>query len=197
MATVNSLEDIFKQNQYNLKDSMRKSSDWFEQQAKLMAKQGITPKKALKGEHMSNNLLPGNLYMFFYDPKYKETLPYYDRFPMVFPYEKTQDGFKGLNMHYLPYQLRVKLLDRLLQFRNNTRMDESTRLKYSWSLIGGVTKFKAAEPCIKHYLFNHVQSSFKMILPQDWATAMMLPVEVFVGASKQRVWQDSKRLITT
>jgi hypothetical protein len=197
MATVNSLEDIFKQNQYNLKDSMRKSSDWFEQQAKLMAKQGITPKKALKGEHMSNNLLPGNLYMFFYDPKYKETLPYYDRFPMVFPYEKTQDGFKGLNMHYLPYQLRVKLLDRLLQFRNNTRMDETTRLKYSWSLIGGVTKFKAAEPCIKHYLFNHVQSSFKMILPQDWATAMMLPVEVFVGASKQRVWQDSKRLITT
>lgn len=197
MATVNSLEDVFKQNQYNLKDAVRKSSAWFEQQAKLIHQQGITPKKALKGEHMSNNLLPGNLYMFFYDPKYKETLPYYDRFPLVFPYEKTKDGFMGLNMHYLPYALRVRLLDRLMQFRNNTRMDESTRLKYSWGLIGGVSKFAAAEPCIKHYLFNHVQSSFKKVLPQDWATAMMLPVEVFVGASKQRVWQDSKRLISS
>ena len=135
--------------------------------------------------------------MFFYDPKNKETLPYYDRFPLVFPYEKTKDGFIGLNMHYLPYGIRVRLLDRLMQFRNNTRMDNSTRLKYSWGLIGGVTKFKPAEACIKRYLFAHVQSSFKQVMPSDWATAMMLPVETFVGASKQRVWQDSKRFITT
>ena len=197
MATVTSLEDIFKQNQYNLKDSVRKSSAWFDQQAKLMQKQGITPKKVIKGEHLSNSLRPGNLYMFFYDPKTKESLPYYDRFPLVFPYEKTADGFMGLNMHYLPYALRVRLLDKLLQFRTNTRMDETTRLKYSWAMIGGVTKFKPAQACIKRYLFNHVQSSFKQVMPQDWATAMMLPVEVFVGASKQRVWQDSKRLITS
>lgn len=197
MATVNTLEDIFKQNQYNLKDSVRKSNAWFEQQAKLIYQQGITPKKALRGDHLSNNILPGNLYMFLYDPKNKETLPYYDRFPLVFPYEKTKDGFMGLNMHYLPYGLRVRLLDRLMQFRNNTRMDNSTRLKYSWALIGGVTKFKPAEACIKRYLFDHVQSSFKQVMPNDWATAMMLPVETFVGASKQKVWQDSKRLIAS
>ena len=193
MATVQSLEDIFRQNQYNLKDSVRKSNAWFDQQVKMIGKQGITPTKVIKGEHMTKNLIPGNLYMFFYDPKFKDTLPYYDKFPLVFPYEKTQDGFMGLNMHYLPYAMRVKLLDRLMQFRNNTRMDETTRLKYSWSLIGGVAKFRPAQACIKHYLFNHVQSSFKQVMPQDWATAMMLPVEVFVGASKQTVWQDSKR----
>ena len=195
MAIAKTLEDVFKQNQYNLKDSVNKSSAWFDQQAKLINQQRINPRNLVKGENLTNNLIPGNLYMFFYDPKHKETLPYYDKFPLVFPYEKTKDGFMGLNMHYLPYGLRVRLLDKLMQFRNNSRMDETTRLKYSWSLIGGVSKFKPAEACIKHYLYNHVQSSFKLIHAKDWATAMMLPVETFVGANKQRVWQDSKRMI--
>lgn len=197
MTKQGSLEDIFQKNQYNIKDVVRKSNSWYEQQVRLIKNTGITPKKIIGGDHMSGNILPGNLYMFLYDPKNKETMPYYDRFPMVFPYEKTSDGFIGLNMHYLPYGLRVRLLDRLLQFRNNTRMDESTKLKYSWSIIGGVSKFKAAEPCIKRYLFNHCQSGFKRIMPQDWATAMMLPVESFVGANKNAIWQDSKRIITS
>ena len=197
MAQQPSLADVFARNQYDLKTAVRKSTSWFQQQALLIKKQNITPKNVLKGQNMVGSIKPGNLYMFLYDAKFKETLPYWDMFPLVFPYEKTKDGFMGLNMHYLPYQLRVQLLDRLMQFANNRRMDESTRLKYSWSLIGGVTKFKAAEPCIKHYLNEHVRSSFKLIPAQDWASAMMLPVETFVGASKARVWQDSKRLITT
>jgi hypothetical protein len=197
MAQQPSLNDVFNRNQYDLKTAVRKSTSWFQQQALLIKKQNITPKNVLKGQNMFGGIKPGNLYMFLYDAKYKETLPYWDMFPLVFPYEKTKDGFMGLNMHYLPYQLRIQLLDRLMQFANNSRMDETTRLKYSWALIGGVTRFKAAEPCIKHYLNEHVRSSFKLIPAHDWATAMMLPVETFVGASKHAVWQDSKRLIAS
>jgi hypothetical protein len=197
MAKEPSLSDVFNRNQYDLKTAVRKSTSWFQQQALIIKKQNITPKNVLKGQNMTGNIKPGNLYMFLYEAKNKETLPYWDMFPLVFPYEKTKDGFLGLNMHYLPYQLRVQLLDRLMQFANNNSLNETTRLKYSWSLIGGVTKFKAAEPCIKHYLNNHVRSSFKQIPAQDWATAMMLPVESFVGANKNKVWQDSKRLIAS
>lgn len=193
MAQQPSLSDVFARNQYDLKTAVRKSQSWFQQQALLIKKQNITPKNVLKGQNLVGSIKPGNLYMFMYDAKHKETLPYWDMFPLVFPYEKTKDGFMGLNMHYLPYQLRVQLLDRLMQFANNRVMDETTRLKYSWSLIGGVTKFRAAEPCIKHYLNDHVRSSFKLIPAQDWASAMMLPVETFVGASKNKVWEDSKR----
>ena len=35
----------------------------------------------------------GRLNMFFYDPKYKKTLPYYDTFPLVLPLENYPDGF--------------------------------------------------------------------------------------------------------
>lgn len=193
MAKPESLLDVFKRNQYNLKDSARKSQAWFQQQVLLISKQNITPKKLMKGEDMNARILPGNLYMFFYDAKHKDTLPYWDRFPLVFPYRKTPDGFMGLNLHYLPYQMRVQLLDKLMFFKNNSKMDETTRLKYSWALIDGVSKYRAAEPCIKQYLTEHVRSPFKKVNAPDWATAMMLPVESFVGANKQQVWQDSKR----
>jgi hypothetical protein len=131
--------------------------------------------------------------MFVYDPKTKAQLPYYDTFPLVFPYEKVPGGFMGLNMHYLPYQLRVRLLDRLMVYASNKKMDETTKIRYSWALISGVSKFSLAQPCIKHYLDNHVRSQFKLVPADDWATAMMLPVERFVGANKQVVWADSVR----
>ena len=69
----------------------------------------------------------GKLNMFVYDPKHKKKLPYYDTFPLVLPLENYLDGFLGINMHYLPISLRVKLLDRLVDFSNNTKFDESTR----------------------------------------------------------------------
>lgn len=187
---------IFEKNRYNLHNAARKSATWFQQQVLLLSKQSITPNKMMLGaENVSTSIMPGNLYMFFYDPKWKDELPYYDRFPMVFPYKKTPDGFIGLNMHYLPYQLRVQLLDRLAYFKSNSKWDETTRLKYSWALINGVSKYKAAAPCIKQYLSSHVRSQFKKVNSPDWATAMLLPVETFVGANKVQVWQESKKVI--
>jgi hypothetical protein len=87
------------------------------------------------------------------------------------------------------------LLDRLLIFKNNSKLDETTRIKYSWELIDGASRYAAAKPCVKQYLNGHVRSQFRQINANDWATAMLLPVERFVGASKQEVWSDSKKLM--
>lgn len=187
------IKDVFEQNRYNLKEATTRSKAWFQQQATLLGRQNITPKKVLNSDshRVKNTIVPGSLYMFFYDPKMKDELPYYDRFPLVFPYKRVPGGFMGLNMHYLPYQARVILLQRLMDFATDRNMNENTRIKYSWSLINGVTRFKWAEPCVKHYLLNHVKSTFRKVDAPDWATAMMLPVEQFVGASKNQVWKDS------
>lgn len=191
------LKDVFERNQYDLVTAARKSKTWFEQEVLLMSKQQITPQKVLKGDPsaLKTNVVPGNLYMFLYDPKLKATLPYYDRFPLVFPFRKVEGGFLGLNMHYLPYQMRVKLLDKLMNFKSNSKMDETTRLRYSWALIDGVARYAPAAPCVKHYLTAHLRSPMRQVFAQDWATAMMLPVERFVGATKTEVWLDSRRKI--
>lgn len=197
MAKKQTLLDVFERNQYDLKTSIKKSRAWFDQQVLLMTRQQLTPQKVLSGnpDQLASRVLPGHLYMFMYDPKTKADLPYYDRFPLVFPFRKTPDGFLGLNMHYLPYQLRISLLDNLLVFANNSKFDETTRIKYSWALIDGVSKYKAAQPCVKQYLSGHVRTQFRQVNSKDWATAMLLPVERFIGASKQEVWADSRKTI--
>jgi len=192
------LKDVFERNKYDLMTSVRKSRAWFEQQVLIMSRQEITPQRVLQGntEQLTTRVMPGFMYMFAYDPKGKADLPYYDRFPLVLPFNKTADGFIGLNLHYLPYPLRIILLDQLLVFKNNSKLDETTRIKYSWGLIGGVSKYAAAKPCVKQYLNGHVRSQFRQINANDWATAMLLPVERFVGASKQEIWADSRKVMT-
>jgi hypothetical protein len=191
------MHDVFERNKYDLKTSLKKSRAWYSQQVLLLGKQGITPQRLMREDlsSLKSRIIPGNLYMFAYDPKLKATLPYYDRFPLVFPYASVPGGFMGLNMHYLPYPLRIRLLDNLLVFKNNDKMDGTTRLKYSWSLIANVAKFRMAEPCIKHYLLPHVKTAFKKVDVNDWATAMLLPVERFIKAPKEQVWKDSQASI--
>ena len=197
MAKKSTLLDVFEKNQYDLKTAVKKSRAWFEQQVLIMTRQQLTPQKVLNGnpEQLVTRIMPGHLYMFVYDPKTKAELPYYDRFPLVFPFRKTPDGFIGLNMHYLPYPLRINLLDNLLTYASNQRFDETTRLKYSWALIDGMSKYAAAKPCVKQYLVGHVRTQFRQVESSNWATAMLLPVERFVGASKQEIWADSRKII--
>ena len=197
MAKKSTLLDVFQKNQYDLKTAVKKSRAWFEQQVLIMTRQQLTPQRVLSGnpEQLVTKIMPGHLYMFVYDPKTKAELPYYDRFPLVFPFRKTPDGFIGLNMHYLPYPLRINLLDNLLTYASNQRFDETTRLKYSWALIDGMSKYAAAKPCVKQYLVGHVRTQFRQVESSNWATAMLLPVERFVGASKQEIWADSRKII--
>ena len=187
------IKDIFKKNPYELKLAALRSKAWFQQQAIMLGRQNITPQKVMNSnqKQVKAQVVPGSLYMFFYDPKHKDTLPYYDKFPLVFPFKRVAGGFMGLNLHYIPYQMRVMLLQRLMDFATDKTLNDNTRLKLSWRLIGGVSKFKWATPCVKHYLNDHVKSTFRKIDAPDWTTALLLPVEQFVGANKVKVWKDS------
>ena len=55
----------------------------------------------------------GLMNLMYYDPKLKESLPYYDVFPLVIPIRKLNDGFIGINFHYLSIPLRLGLLEKL------------------------------------------------------------------------------------
>ena len=198
MSKQSALSMILQKNHVELSDLQNKSRIWFDYLVQGMRKvSNKTPQSLMRGDQQSkgNRIIPGHLYMFMYDPKYKETLPYYDTFPMVFPFEQKKDGFLGLNLHYLPYHLRARLMDRLLELKSDSRYDERTKLRLQWSLIGASSKFAMIRPCVKHYLYKHVESPFKAIHSNDWATALMLPCEQFQKMSPQQVWAESIRII--
>ena len=183
-----STKDIYEKYNYTSKDAL-KSNSWFQQQVNLLTKERININLFHKthGDRVAL-IRPGNMYMFFYDPKHKDTLQHYDSFPLVLPFEKTEDGFIGLNMHYLPYKLRFVLFDALMRFKTTKTIDDNTRLKYSWSTIKSMSKHTLAEPCVKRYLIPHIKSQIKMINPTDWSTTLMLPVESFAKSKKNKVW---------
>lgn len=137
----------------------------------------------------------GSMFMFFYDPKLKDKLPFYDIFPLVIPIGMKNDGFLGLNLHYLPPYLRAVLMDKLYQTVNNKRYDATTQLKVSYDLLNEYSKFRYFKPCVKRYLFSHVGSSFLKIEPVYWDAALMLPTERFKNKSKELVWKNSREMV--
>ena len=136
--------------------------------------------------------LIGRMYFYFYDPKLTDTLPYYDRFPLVIPIKRLPDGFIGINLHYISPKYRITLLDKLSTILNNHAYDETTRLKISYEYLKNASRIFEATPCIKRYLFAYVQSRFLEITADEWDIAALLPVEQFVKEKKTTVWMESK-----
>ena len=167
-----------------------KSTQWYKDKIKEFGKPGALD--LIRDGKRNNKPFYGKLNMFFYNPKFKKKLPYYDTFPLVLPLETYSDGFLGLNLHYLPIPLRIKLLDRLVDYSNNTQFDENTRLIVDYSKL---KKIKLIQPTIHKYLAGHVQSQFRRIDADEFTVATLLPVQRFKKASANEVWSDSRSMV--
>jgi hypothetical protein len=140
---------------------------------------------------MRDTTIIGRMYFYYYDPKMKETLPYYDRFPLVIPIEQYRDGFLGLNLHYIHPKQRIILLDTLSEYTNNSAYDATTKFRLSYDLLKRAGTAFQATPCIKKYLFSQIESRFLEITADEWDIAALIPGNNFVGASNQKVWTES------
>jgi|TARA_R110000751_G_scaffold256392_1_gene355870 hypothetical protein len=167
-----------------------KSTQWYRDKIKEFGKPGAMD--LIRDGKRNNNPFYGRLNMFFYDPKFKKTLPYYDSFPLVLPLEKYPDGFLGINLHYLPMTLRLRLLDRLVDYSNNTKFDESTTLNVDYSKLKNLKEIK---PTLKRYLAGRVKTQFRRIDANEFTVAALLPVARWKKGSIQDVYSDSRKMI--
>jgi len=169
----------------------KESKKWFEKKVGELSK--VSRTKVLKDSALdkTTKTLPGSMYMYFYDPKHKKTLPYYDRFPLTIFVEPAKDGFYGLNLHYLRPDIRAEFLDQLMRIAPNKVTDTTRLTKMRYSLVQGVRKYKEFKPCFKHYLGKHVKSQFSRVPMTDWEIAIFLPTEQFVKSPKTSVWKES------
>jgi hypothetical protein len=133
----------------------------------------------------------GGLYFFFYNPKLKDDLPYYDVFPMVIPIEKYGDGFLGLNLHYLPIRYRQILLQKMKPLAIYDEQDEFKRLRVSYDILNASRRYKEFRPCIKRYLNTNIKSRVMAVSPEEWDVALYLPVHQFKKAPATDVWNES------
>ena len=171
----------------------RAAGDWFREkvrQAGASAKmKAVTPNQLLRRQP-DDNILLGKMFFYKYDPKFAKKLPYWDMYPLVFPFERAPGGFYGLNLHYIPPRDRAVLMDNLNQYASNNKYDKTTRLELSYRLL---KRYGRAVPCVKRYLGDRIVSQTVRIDADEWEVAIFLPVERFQKASKGEVWKDSRR----
>ena len=167
-----------------------KSTQWFRDKIKEFG----TPKSADLIRDGKRTSVPtfGILNMFVYDPKLKDKLPYYDTFPLVLPIEEYNNGFLGINLHYLSMPMRLRLLDRLVDYSNNNKFDESTRLRVDYSKLKKVDLIK---PCLKRYLASNIKSKFRKVEADEFMIATLLPVQRFKKQSDSHVFAKSRGMV--
>jgi hypothetical protein len=179
----------------------KESRDWFMNKAKnmrninrqaLIKEDPLTQRTALK--NLSRTGLVGTMQMFFYDPKHKEKLPFYDLFPLVIVVGPAEGGFYGLNLHYLPPILRAKMLDALMETAN-MKAGEDAKFQITYKRLQAISKLKYYEPCFKHYLTKHVKSKFAEVPMPEWEIATFLPTAQFRKANSKKVYADSRKKI--
>ena len=148
-----------------------KSYDWYKKQVQSMTTPGA---RSLISQGKAT-IAPkyGVMNLFGYDPKLKATLPYYDRFPLIFPIDFAKGGFYGINFHYLQPGARVNFLRQLSRFASDKNYDKKTR--YNIGELSG----RYYKKTIKHYLYSQVRSSFLNITADEMAIAIFLPVARF------------------
>lgn len=176
-------------------DNSAESLAWLKQKYAGLSPRDVLPREFIKDIDRYRRVpLIGRLYMFLYNPKYRDELPYYDRFPLVFPIRRVAGGFYGLNIHYLAPRYRALLMDSLYDTISDTKFDETTRLKINYDILNAASKYRWFRPCVKHYLTPHLSSQLLYIDPKEWNLALFVPSEQFRGANKRDVWQDSKEM---
>jgi hypothetical protein len=168
------------------------SRKWFRQRAKEL--RGID-RKDLMQELPAGGSVVGSMIMFFYDPKTKDTLPYYDTFPLVVVVGPAPGGFYGLNLHYLPPMLRAKMLDGLMDIASSKK-SPNAKFDISYKTLKGISKLRYYKPCFKHYLGGYLKSGISMVPAPEWEIATFLPVAQFKKIPNPlEAYADSRAMI--
>ena len=137
----------------------------------------------------------GTMNLFYYKPKTPVRLHYFDVFPLVIPMGKRlNNGFVGINFHFLSIPQRWALLERLQAFQTPSNLDAFDSeegagdvIALFWSQIKSI---RGVKPIVRRYLTEQVLSSFLKIEISEMLIAVSLPVERFYEGT----WSKRKRV---
>ena len=174
---------------------VRRSAQWFQDKIKGLKgemKNRFSSTNAAKfyreaETKVNPNLLKrraelGDLFCYYYNPKYRATLPYYDMFPMIMLIGAEKDTFLGINFHYLRPKWRAVLLDRV-----------SAKLGSGLPRWSKLRQIRQIAPTIKRYRYDHIMRRVIPIEENEQEIAIFLPTERFKKSGKTKVWSDSER----
>jgi hypothetical protein len=110
---------------------------------------------------------PLPLYMYSYDAKHKARLPIWDRFPVILYLGPIPNGFEGINIHYIPQEARMILLNQIMDILDNDGDPGEA--------IALITEVGISYKGYKKYLNSYVRTGNKPIPRDQWEEAFQSP----------------------
>ena len=191
----------------NAKRNIARSNKWFmrrvSKDVKLSRDKAFQQFKSdfRKRTHSDKGLI-GRLFAFHYDARHKDTLPVWDSFPLVFFFGTfVGDGvygengvlyLQGLNMHYMPHNLRLKLFTTLIKYNNDTALREKSKLKISWDVIKAFSQSDLAKHSVKMYRADHLKSQLIEVNARYWEIVLFMNLQKWEKGSNSLAWKGSK-----
>ena len=172
------------------------SQKWFLDKVKRTSGKEVNRNYLLRKGKQTPAPQPGMMYMFRYDPKTKDKLPFYDKFPLIVLVDIGKGGFEGLNFHYLSIADRQRFFyGGLLNTASDKRFNEETFFKITYEYLKSTRSVKAFKPCFKKYLTTRVRGSIVHVPANEWEMAIHLPSSDFEKADEGIIHQKSKEMI--
>ena len=185
------MDDVFEKIRAAGGGSDKKSSIWYQNEIRKLGR--INPFNVVKKGDLKSVVFPGFMYLFAYMPRDDEKLPYYDLFPLVMPFRKVEDGFYGINFHYMPYKLRIMTLTTLNRYASDKKMTERTKLRFNYETLEAARRLRPAKNSVRKYLYSNIRTRLRKIPSSDWIIASQLPVQIFRKMKMEQVWIKERR----
>ena len=107
-------------------------------------------------DSVSDNVMVGDFFIFEYDPKYRQFLKHWDKYPLVLVMNIYDNGFLGANLHYTTQKQRMIIAKKFL----NRNVSIPSKL-------------------LHRYIFNRADNLFFKVPEKELVEFAALPIEQF------------------
>lgn len=134
---------------------------------------------------------PGTLLFYRYDAKDKTQT--YDNTPLVLVLGQNGRYMLGLNFHWLPYQKRLWLVDRILK-HSKQEVQRNSRLRFTYEDFKPLMRSVHFQPCIRLYIKRRISRNGVIIPPSELVNATKLKAETFTNGrySQAQLYQMAR-----
>ena len=107
-------------------------------------------------DSVTDDVMVGDFFIFEYDPKYRQFLKHWDKYPLVLVMNIYDNGFLGANLHYTTQKQRMIIAKKFL----NRNVSIPSKL-------------------LHRYIFNRADNMFFKVPEKELVEFAALPIEEF------------------
>lgn len=136
-----------------------------------------------------SSLKPGNTILTLYDAKYDAP---YDARPLFLVLAVSHYHVLGLNFHWLPVSMRMKLIYAILKM-NTSNIKKNKPLEFSYKHLKPFLRRFNYAPCVRMYIRSRFAQKGVVVHPENLVKIARLDTAIFTGISPEKAYALARR----